>query len=65
MKSYKKMKIVILIPCFNEETTIEKVIHDFNRTIPEAEIIVFDNNCTDKTVHFAKKAGAKIIFHKV
>ena len=55
------MKIVILIPCLNEETTIEKVIHDFNRTIPEAEIIVFDNNCTDKTVPLAKKAGARII----
>ncbi len=55
------MKIVILIPCFNEETTIEKVIHDFNRTIPEAEIIVFDNNCTDKTVPLARKAGARII----
>ena len=55
------MKIVILIPCFNEETTIEKVVNDFTRTIPEAEIIVFDNNCTDKTVQFAKKAGAKII----
>ncbi len=55
------MKIVILIPCFNEEKTIEKVVCDFNRVIPQAEIIVFDNNCTDKTVQFAKKAGAKII----
>ena len=57
----KKTKIVILIPCFNEETTIEKVIHDFQKAIPEAEIIVFDNNSTDQTAFFAKKAGAKII----
>ena len=61
MDENKKTKIVILIPCFNEETTIEKVICDFQKAIPEAEIIVFDNNSTDQTSFFAKKAGAKII----
>jgi len=61
MRTQKKIKIVVLIPCFNEETTIEKVIKDFKKFIPEAEVIVFDNNCTDQTSFLAKKAGAKII----
>ena len=61
MDDKKKIKIVVLIPCFNEETTIEKVINDFQKAIPEAEIIVFDNNCSDATAFIAKKAGAKII----
>ena len=61
MDDNKKPKIVILIPCFNEETTIEKVIRDFQEAIPEAEIIVFDNNCTDQTAFIAKRTGTKII----
>jgi len=56
----KKRSIVVLIPCLNEEITIEKVIRDFQKSIPEAKIIVFDNNSTDRTASIAKKAGAKI-----
>ena len=63
MKNKNNTKIVILIPCFNEETTIGKVIHDFQMEIPEAEIIVFDNNSTDKTEKIAKKSGA-IVFEE-
>ena len=63
MKNKNDTKIVILIPCFNEETTIGKVIHDFQMEIPEAEIIVFDNNSTDKTEKIAKKSGA-IVFEE-
>lgn len=61
MENTKKTKIVILIPCFNEETTIGKVIQDFKSAIPEAGIVVFDNNCTDRTVEIAKNSGAEII----
>ena len=61
MNDENKFKIVVLIPCFNEETTIKKVICDFQKSIPEADIIVFDNNCSDQTASIAKKAGAKII----
>ena len=47
-------KIAVLIPCFNEEATIKKVITDFHRELPEAVIYVYDNNSTDQTVEIAK-----------
>lgn len=56
-----KAKIVILIPCLNEEITIGKVIHDFQDAIPEAKIIVFDNNSTDRTAEIARESGAEVI----
>ena len=56
-----KAKIVILIPCLNEEITIGKVIHDFQDAIPEAKIIVFDNNSTDRTAAIARESGAEVI----
>ena len=52
------MKIAILIPCYNEELTIEKVINDFKRELPESEIYVYDNNSKDKTYAVALKSGA-------
>jgi len=51
-------KIAILIPCYNEELTIEKVITDFKGAIPEATIYVYDNNSTDNTAAIAERAGA-------
>ena len=51
-------KIVVLIPCYNEELTIEKVIKDFRRELPYADIYVYDNNSNDKTAEIAKKSGA-------
>ncbi len=56
-----KVKIVILIPCLNEEITIGKVIHDFQDAIPEAKIIVFDNNSTDRTAAIVRECGAEVI----
>ena len=53
-----KNKIVILIPCYNEAKTIEKVIRDYKKTLPEADIYVYDNNSTDGTDKIAKQAGA-------
>ena len=52
------MKTVILIPCYNEAKTIEKVIDDFKRVMPHADIYVYDNNSTDGTDKIAKEAGA-------
>lgn len=52
------MKTVVLIPCYNEELTIEKVIKDFRRELPDAEIYVYDNNSKDKTAEIALKNGA-------
>lgn len=58
------MKIVILIPCFNEELTIERVIGDFKAKLSEAQIYVFDNNSTDQTAQKAATAGAIVIKEK-
>lgn len=51
-------KIAVLVPCYNEALTIEKVVKDFQQHIPEAEIFVYDNNSKDTTVEIATKAGA-------
>lgn len=56
-------KIAVLIPCYNEEKTIKKVVEDFKRELPEAQIYVYDNNSTDRTTEIAKKAGA-IVKHE-
>lgn len=52
------MKTAILIPCYNEEKTIGKVISDFKREMPHADIYVYDNNSTDRTNEIARDAGA-------
>jgi glycosyltransferase involved in cell wall biosynthesis len=50
--------IAVLIPCYQEEKTIGKVVRDFKRILPEAAVYVFDNNCTDRTASVAREAGA-------
>ncbi|MBF0352468.1 MAG: glycosyltransferase [SAR324 cluster bacterium] len=60
-QSSKTQKIVVLIPCLNEEITIGKVIQDFKQHLPEAEIVVFDNNSTDRTAEIARQEGAVVI----
>lgn len=56
-------RIAVLIPCYNEEVTIEKVVTDFRRELPCAEIYVYDNNSKDRTASIAKDAGA-IVRHE-
>jgi len=53
-------KVAVLIPCYNEEKTIAKVIHDWHLELPEAVIYVYDNNSTDKTAMLASAAGAVV-----
>ena len=53
-------KIAVLIPCYNEEATVEKVVTDFRRVLPEAVIYVYNNNSTDRTAELAEKAGAVV-----
>ena len=53
-------KIAVLIPCYNEAQTIEKVVTDFKAALPEAVIYVYDNNSTDNTAELARKAGAVV-----
>lgn len=52
------MKVAVLIPCYNEELTVEKVVSDFRQQLPEADIYVYDNNSKDRTGELALKAGA-------
>lgn len=53
-------QIAVLIPCYNEEKTIGKVVGDAKAALPEATIYVYDNNSKDRTVELAKEAGAVI-----
>jgi glycosyltransferase involved in cell wall biosynthesis len=51
-------RIAVLVPCYNEEAAIGKVVHDFRAALPTAEIYVYDNNSKDKTAARATQAGA-------
>lgn len=53
-------KIAVMIPCYNEAKTVEKVVSDFRRVLPEAVIYVYDNNSTDGTPELAAAAGAVV-----
>lgn len=53
-------KIAVLIPCYNEEKTIGKVVKDTKEALPEAVVYVYDNNSSDKTVEIAEAAGAVV-----
>lgn len=55
---YMERNVAVLIPCYNEEQTIAKVIGDFKRALPEAMIYVYDNNSSDHTAQEARQAGA-------
>jgi glycosyltransferase involved in cell wall biosynthesis len=57
-------KIAVLIPCYNEELTIEQVVKGFKKYLPTAEIYVFDNNSTDNTAQIARNAGAIVVTEK-
>ena len=56
--------VAVLIPCYNEESTISKVVTDFKEVLPLAKIYVYDNRSTDKTAQKAKEAGASVVFVK-
>ena len=51
-------KIAVLIPCYNEALTIEKVVKEYSKALPKADIFVYDNNSTDHTDEIARDAGA-------
>lgn len=56
-----KEKIAVLVPCYNEEATIEKVVKDFKKELPEAVVYVYDNNSKDNTFNIALNAGAIVV----
>lgn len=55
-------KVAVLIPCYNEEITIAKVVDDFKRVLPDADIYVYDNNSSDNTSTIAREHGAIVRF---
>ncbi|MFG6336296.1 MAG: glycosyltransferase family 2 protein [Lachnospiraceae bacterium] len=58
-------KIAVLIPCYNEEKTIAKVVKDAREALPDAVVYVYDNNSTDRTVELARDAGAVIRYENM
>lgn len=52
--------VAVLVPCFNEEQTVAKVVADFRRVLPGATVYVYDNNSTDATAERAREAGAVV-----
>ena len=56
------LNAAVLIPCYNEEATVRKVVSDFRRILPDAQILVYDNNSTDRTVEVASAAGVIVRF---
>jgi len=55
-------RIAVILPCYNEETTIRQVIEEFSAALPTAEIVVCDNNSSDRTSEVARAAGATVLF---
>ena len=53
-------RIAVLVPCYNEEAAIARVVADFRANLPDAVIYVYDNNSTDRTVEIARAAGATV-----
>ena len=54
-------KIAVLVPCYNEEKSVGKVVNDFRAALPTATILVYDNNSTDNTTRVARAAGAEVL----
>ncbi len=63
-RALPRATIAILIPCYNEELTVAEVVHQFRAQIPEADIYVFDNNSSDRTVEKAREAGAIVFYER-
>ncbi len=57
-------RTAVIIPCYNEGPTIQKVVSDFKKTLPNTPVFVFDNNSTDGTAQLAQEAGATVIREK-
>src|ERR1700733_15328686 len=54
------MRVAVLVPCFNEQAAVATVVADFRKSLPTAEIFVYDNNSSDRTVAVAREAGAQV-----
>jgi glycosyltransferase involved in cell wall biosynthesis len=57
----RHLEVAVVIPCYDEASTIEKVVRDFQKALPEAGLYVFDNNSRDATAEIARRAGARVV----
>src|SRR6267143_984723 len=53
-------RVAVLVPCFNEEAAVATVVADFRKALPSAEIFVYDNNSSDRTIAVARDAGSRV-----
>jgi len=60
LKDEESLRVAILVPCYNEEAAIAKVVEDFRAALPDAIVYVYDNNSRDQTVARAREAGAVV-----
>lgn len=58
---YRNQRVALIVPCFNEEAAIERVVCDFRAAMPEIDIYIFDNRSTDGTAEIARSAGATVV----
>jgi glycosyltransferase involved in cell wall biosynthesis len=54
------LRVAVLVPCFNEDAAVATVVADFRKSLPAAEIFVYDNNSSDRTIEVARAAGAQV-----
>ena len=59
-KAYGRYRVAVLVPCYNEEVAVAKVVADFKAALPDADIYVYDNNSSDRTAEAAASAGALV-----
>lgn len=59
-----RLRVAVLVPCFNEQAAIASVIADFRAALPDAQIYVYDNNSTDGTAEVAREAGAEVRYER-
>ena len=60
MRETAAPSVAVLLPCYNEEVTIGRVVRDFRAALPDAVVYVYDNNSTDRTAESAAAGGAVV-----
>lgn len=60
MRETAALSVAVLLPCYNEEVTIGRVVRDFRAALPDAVVYVYDNNSTDRTAEIAAAGGAVV-----
>ena len=60
MRETAAPSVAVLLPCYNEEVTIGKVVRDFRAALPDAVVYVYDNNSTDRTAEIAAAGGEEV-----